>query len=231
MLRYKICRHRLYTGCKGCKIIGVSGFRHKRRTRRFSVYEECAQLINRILREELFRTLSHLFSKFCDPAGGTTGFTSHWKTYTISPNCSSWSCISCAVGRSLGFFRKHDSRILLMPTPNCFTPSGVTSGFWRRWIRWRGVRLVGHTLSPENISRRLAAMHQTSHAAETLPSPSASPATLSGGMYINVPPMPRAGVPGRPWDVDRVVLAFTYASPKSQMYGLSVLSIYVKRHI
>ena len=43
---YKICRHRLYTGCKGCKIIGVCGFRHKRRTRAFSVYEECAQLIN-----------------------------------------------------------------------------------------------------------------------------------------------------------------------------------------
>ena len=44
-LRYKICRHRLYTGYKGCRIIGVSGFRHKRRTRPFSVYEECAQLI------------------------------------------------------------------------------------------------------------------------------------------------------------------------------------------
>ena len=46
---YKICRHRLYTGCKGCRIIGVSGFRHKRRTRpfKFSVYEECAQLFTR----------------------------------------------------------------------------------------------------------------------------------------------------------------------------------------
>ena len=43
-LRYKICRDRLYTRCKGCRIIGVSGFRHKRRTRPFSVYEECAQL-------------------------------------------------------------------------------------------------------------------------------------------------------------------------------------------
>ena len=31
-------------GTKGCRIIGVSGFRHKRRTRPFSVYEECAQL-------------------------------------------------------------------------------------------------------------------------------------------------------------------------------------------
>ena len=40
----KTCRHRLYTGCKGCRIIGVSGFRHKRRTRPFSVYEEYAQL-------------------------------------------------------------------------------------------------------------------------------------------------------------------------------------------
>ena len=29
---YKIGRHRLYTGCKGCRIIGVSGFRHKRGT-------------------------------------------------------------------------------------------------------------------------------------------------------------------------------------------------------
>ena len=45
IFRYKICRHRLYTGCKGCRIIGVSGFRHKRRTRPFSVYEECAQLV------------------------------------------------------------------------------------------------------------------------------------------------------------------------------------------
>ena len=44
-LRYNICRHRLYTGCKGCRIIGVSGFRHKRRTRPFSIYEECAQLV------------------------------------------------------------------------------------------------------------------------------------------------------------------------------------------
>ena len=44
---YKICRHRLYTGCKGCRIIGVSGFRHKRRTRPFSVYEECAQLLTK----------------------------------------------------------------------------------------------------------------------------------------------------------------------------------------
>ena len=45
-LRYKTCRHRLiYTGDKGCRIIGVSGFRHKRRTRPFSVYEECAQLL------------------------------------------------------------------------------------------------------------------------------------------------------------------------------------------
>ena len=44
-LRYKICRHRLYTGYKGCRIIGVSGFCHKRRTRPFSVYEECAQLV------------------------------------------------------------------------------------------------------------------------------------------------------------------------------------------
>ena len=41
---YKICRHRLYTGCKGCRIIGVCGYRHKRRTRPFSIYEECAQL-------------------------------------------------------------------------------------------------------------------------------------------------------------------------------------------
>ena len=40
----QICRHRLYTGCKGCRIIGVSGFRHKRRTNPFSVYEERAQL-------------------------------------------------------------------------------------------------------------------------------------------------------------------------------------------
>ena len=46
-LRYKLCRHRLYTGYKGCRIIGVSGFRHKRRTRPFSFYEECAQLINK----------------------------------------------------------------------------------------------------------------------------------------------------------------------------------------
>ena len=41
----KTCCHRLYTGCKGCRIIGVSGFLHKRRTRTFSVYRECAQLI------------------------------------------------------------------------------------------------------------------------------------------------------------------------------------------
>ena len=45
-LAYKICRHRLYTGCKDRRIIGVSGFRHKRRKRPFSVYEECAQLSN-----------------------------------------------------------------------------------------------------------------------------------------------------------------------------------------
>ena len=32
-------------GCKGCRIIGVSGFRHKRLTRPFSVYEECVQLV------------------------------------------------------------------------------------------------------------------------------------------------------------------------------------------
>ena len=43
---YKICRHRFYTGCKGCRIIGVCGFRHKRRTRPFSVCEECAKLLN-----------------------------------------------------------------------------------------------------------------------------------------------------------------------------------------
>ena len=33
----KTCCHRLYTGCKGCRIIGVSGFCHKRRTCPFSV--------------------------------------------------------------------------------------------------------------------------------------------------------------------------------------------------
>ena len=49
MFAIKTCRHRLYTGCKGCRIIGVSWFRHKRRTRPFSVYEECAQLIIAIL--------------------------------------------------------------------------------------------------------------------------------------------------------------------------------------
>ena len=46
VLRYKICRHRLYTGSKGCRIFGVSGFRLKRRTNTFSVYEERAQLAN-----------------------------------------------------------------------------------------------------------------------------------------------------------------------------------------
>ena len=44
----KTCRHRLYTGYKGCRIIGVSGFRHKRQIRPFSVYEECAQLFNSV---------------------------------------------------------------------------------------------------------------------------------------------------------------------------------------
>jgi len=43
---YEICRHRLYSWCKGCMIIGVCGFRHRRRTRPFSVHEECAQLFN-----------------------------------------------------------------------------------------------------------------------------------------------------------------------------------------
>ena len=38
----KICRHRLYTGCKGCRIIGVSGIRKKRRT--CPCAGECAQL-------------------------------------------------------------------------------------------------------------------------------------------------------------------------------------------
>ena len=42
----KTCRHKLYTGYKGCRIIGVSEFRHKRRIRPFSVYKECAQLVN-----------------------------------------------------------------------------------------------------------------------------------------------------------------------------------------
>ena len=34
-----------FTGGKGCRIIGVSGFRHKRRTNPFAVYEERAQLL------------------------------------------------------------------------------------------------------------------------------------------------------------------------------------------
>ena len=41
----KPCRHRLYTGYKGCMIIGVSGVRHKLRIRPFSVYGESAQLM------------------------------------------------------------------------------------------------------------------------------------------------------------------------------------------
>ena len=42
----KTCRHRLYTGYKGRRIIGVSVVRHKRRIRPFSVYGKSAQLIN-----------------------------------------------------------------------------------------------------------------------------------------------------------------------------------------
>ena len=57
---FKICRHRLYTGCKGCRIIGVSGFRHKRRTRPFSVYEECAQLFEGATRYKILHgSLEH----------------------------------------------------------------------------------------------------------------------------------------------------------------------------
>ena len=49
ILGYKICRHRLYTGCKGCRICGVFGFRHKRRTNTFIVYGERAKLFNLLM--------------------------------------------------------------------------------------------------------------------------------------------------------------------------------------
>ena len=59
-LRYKFCRHRLYTGYKGCR--SVSGFRHKRRTRPFSIYEKCAQLTIDISNDiqDVFKNLNAL---------------------------------------------------------------------------------------------------------------------------------------------------------------------------
>ena len=44
---YKICRHRLYTGCKGCRIIGVCGFRHKREHAHSPFTKNVAQLVSR----------------------------------------------------------------------------------------------------------------------------------------------------------------------------------------
>ena len=41
----KTCCHRLYTGYKGRRIIGVSEVRHKQRIRPFSVYGENPQLL------------------------------------------------------------------------------------------------------------------------------------------------------------------------------------------